>query len=146
MCRIANLLLSGGCVYFIPEEMPKLSDITIKKITAACQTRCRLATACHQVRRLTGACVLRPGLYNNGRRTVRCLLTDSDIRQQPGQRQSLRMNSTQRPTGNLAIDWWMVSYCAIHLLHRHGYLPYVKPCQQITYPESHASIVACDSG
>ena len=32
MCRIANLLHSGGRVYFIPEEMPKLSDIIIKTL------------------------------------------------------------------------------------------------------------------
>ena len=141
MCRIANLLHSGGCVYFIPGIVftlfrkvrllhprgcvyfipevlfaasrrlcllrsgrnAEIERYRYKNITAACQTRCRLATACHQVRRLTGACVLRPGLYYNGRRTVRCFLTDSDIRQQPVQLQSLRMNSTQRPTGNQAI-------------------------------------------
>ena len=42
-------------------------------------------------------------LYN-GRHTARCFLTDSDIRQQPGQRQSLRTNPTQYPTRNQAIQ------------------------------------------
>ena len=116
--RRSYLLHSGSCACFISKVVftsfrklcllhlgrnAEIERYHYKNITAACQTRCRLATACHQVRRLTGACVLRPGLYYNGRRTVRCFLTDSDIRQQPGQLQSLRMNSTQRPTGNQAI-------------------------------------------
>ena len=116
--RRLRLLHPGGCICFIPEVVfaasqrlyllhpgrnAEIERYRYKNITAACQKRCRLVTACHQVRRLTGACVLRPGLYYNGRRTVRCFLTDSDISQQPGQRQSLRMNSTQRPTRNQAI-------------------------------------------
>ena len=79
--RKVRLLHPRGCICFIPEgafaasqrlcllrsgRNAEIERYRYKNITAACQTRCRLATACHQVRRLTGACVLRPGLYIMG--------------------------------------------------------------------------------